>query len=98
MVLGGIQSLSRSTYAKLLEGEVKDPTSFFSFMDVLSKIAIVSGTFIFGLVNSLTGSMRYSVLALAAFFIVGIILLTMVDKIRINTVIRPGGTEKASGL
>ncbi len=85
MVLGGIQSLSRSTYAKLLEGEVKDTTSFFSFMDVLSKVAIVSGTFIFGLVNSLTGSMRYSVLALALFFITGIVILSSVDKYRINT-------------
>lgn len=86
MVLGGIQSLSRSTYAKLLEGEVKDPTSFFSFLDVLSKVAIVSGTFLFGLVNSVTGSMRYSVLSLALFFIIGIILLSTVDKVRINTV------------
>lgn len=86
MVLGGIQSLSRSTYAKLLEGEVRDPTSFFSFMDVLSKVAIVSGTFIFGLVNSMTGSMRYSVLALALFFVMGIILLMTVDRQRINTV------------
>ncbi len=85
MVLGGIQSLSRSTYAKLLEGEVKDTTSFFSFLDVLSKVAIVSGTFIFGLVNSITGSMRYSVLSLGLFFIIGIILLSTVDKFRINS-------------
>ncbi len=85
MVLGGIQSLSRSTYAKLLEEEIKDTTSFFSFMDVLSKVAIVSGTFIFGLVNSLTGSMRYSVLSLGVFFLIGIIILTTVDKFRINT-------------
>jgi UMF1 family MFS transporter len=85
IVLGGIQSLSRSTYAKLLEGRKEDPTTFFSFMDVLSKIAIVSGTFIFGLVNSLTGSMRYSVLVLALFFIIGFLLLTRVAKWRINT-------------
>ena len=85
MVLGGIQSLSRSTYAKLLEGRKEDPTTFFSFMDVLSKIAIVSGTFIFGLVNSIMGNMRYSVLALAVFFVIGIILLSRVAKFRINT-------------
>lgn len=92
LVLGGIQSLSRSTYAKLLEGRKEDPTTFFSFMDVLSKIAIVSGTFIFGLVNSLTGSMRYSVLVLAVFFITGIILLTTVSKWRINTASGPADT------
>lgn len=86
LVLGGIQSLSRSTYAKLLEDREDDPTSFFSFYDVLSKIAIVSGTFVFGLVNSITGSMRYSVLVLAVFFVIGFVLLTTVNKRRINTV------------
>jgi UMF1 family MFS transporter len=85
LVLGGIQALSRSTYAKLLEGRKEDPTSFFSFYDVLSKLAIVSGTFIFGLVNSLTGSMRYSVLVLALFFVIGFALLMSVAKSRINT-------------
>jgi UMF1 family MFS transporter len=91
IVLGGIQSLSRSTYAKLLEGRKEDPTSFFSFYDVLSKIAIVSGTFIFGLVNSITGSMRYSVLVLALFFIIGFILLTTVARWRINTEVQNPG-------
>lgn len=87
LVLGGIQALSRSTYAKLLEGRKEDPTTFFSFLDVLSKIAIVSGTFIFGLVNSIMGNMRYSVLTLAIFFIIGIVLLSTVAKTRINPVI-----------
>lgn len=85
LVLGGIQALSRSTYAKLLENRKEDPTSFFSFLDVLSKIAIVSGTFIFGLVNSITGNMRYSVLTLALFFIIGFFILTTVATSRINT-------------
>jgi len=93
LVLGGIQALSRSTYAKLLEGSKEDPTTFFSFMDVLSKIAIVSGTFIFGLVNSITGSMRYSVLALAVFFIIGSILLTTVSSLRMNTEIQSDKPE-----
>lgn len=86
LVLGGIQALSRSTYAKLLEGRTEDLTSFFSFYDVLSKIAIVSGTFIFGLVNSITGNMRDSVLFLALFFGAGLIMLIGVDKRRINTI------------
>lgn len=85
LVLGGIQALSRSTYAKLLEGRKEDPTTFFSFLDVLSKLAIVSGTFIFGLVNSLTGSMRYSVLILGLFFLTGILILATVSKLRINS-------------
>ena len=89
LVLGGIQSLSRSTYAKLLEGRKDDPTSFFSFYDILSKLAIVSGTFIFGLVNSITGNMRMSVLTLILFFVMGLLMLTTVAKTRINTVTGP---------
>jgi UMF1 family MFS transporter len=85
MVLGGIQSLSRSTYAKLLEDRTKDLTSFFSFYDVISKVGIVSGTFLFGLVNSITGSMRFSVLGLMLLFVAGFLFLLQVDKRRINT-------------
>jgi len=84
LVLGGIQSLSRATYAKLLEGRKDDPTSFFSFYDIISKLAIVSGTFIFGFVNSITGNMRMSVLALTMFFVLGLVMMTTVDKRRIN--------------
>lgn len=84
LVLGGIQSLSRSTYAKLLEGRTEDLTSFFSFYDVLSKLAIVSGTFIFGMVNSITGNMRISVLALMVLFVVGFVFLRNVKRERID--------------
>ena len=73
-VMGGIQSLSRSTYAKLMP-ETKDTTSFFSFYDVTEKIAIVIGMFSFGFINELTGSQRNSVLALLVFFLVGLLLL-----------------------
>lgn len=78
-VMGGIQSISRSTYAKLMP-VTKDTASFFSFFDVTEKIAIVIGMFSFGLMNELTGSQRSSVLALMAFFIIGLILI-------INTVV-----------
>ena len=84
MVLGGIQSLSRSTYAKLIENRSKDLTSFFSFYDILSKLGIVSGTLIFGIVNSVTGNMRYSVLFLALLFLTGLLFLNAVNKSRIN--------------
>jgi UMF1 family MFS transporter len=70
-IMGGIQSLSRSTYSKLMP-ETKDTTSFFSFFDVTEKIAIVIGMFSFGYINELTGSQRNSVLALAIFFLVGL--------------------------
>jgi UMF1 family MFS transporter len=73
-VMGGIQSLSRSTYAKLMP-VTKDTASFFSFYDVTEKIAIVIGMFSFGFITELTKSQRTSVLALMSFFIIGLILL-----------------------
>ncbi|MCW3112575.1 MAG: transporter [Segetibacter sp.] len=76
LVMGGIQSLSRSTYGKIMP-ETHDTTSFFSFYDVTEKIAIVIGMFSFGLVQQLTGNMRNSVLALIVFFIAGLICLVM---------------------
>lgn len=76
VVMGGIQSLSRSTYGKIMP-ETRDTTSFFSFYDVTEKIAIVIGMFSFGLVQQLTGNMRNSVLALIIFFLAGLICLFM---------------------
>jgi UMF1 family MFS transporter len=73
-VMGGIQSVSRSTYAKLMP-ETKDTTSFFSFYDVTEKVAIVIGMFSFGFIIELTGSQKNAVLGLCVFFIIGLILL-----------------------
>ena len=73
-VMGGIQSLSRSTYSKLMP-ETKDTSSFFSFYDVTEKIAIIIGMFGFGIINEQTGSQRNSVLIVMSFFIIGLLLL-----------------------
>ena len=78
-VMGGIQSLSRSTYAKLMP-VTKDTTSFFSFYDVTEKIAIVIGMLSFGYINELTGSQRNSILALVTFFLIGFFLLLVAMK------------------
>ncbi len=74
LVMGGIQSLSRSTYSKLMP-VTKDTASFFSFYDVTEKIAIVIGLSSFGYIEELTGSMRNSVLALMIFFAMGLVFL-----------------------
>ena len=74
VVMGGTQALARSTYSKMLP-ETRDHTSFFSFYDVMEKIATVGGTFSFGIIEVLTGSMRYSVLAITGFFIVGLVFM-----------------------
>jgi UMF1 family MFS transporter len=74
LVMGGIQALSRSTYANLMP-ETKDTASFFSFFDVTEKIALVLGMFTFAYMEELTGSMRNSILALMMFFIFGLVFL-----------------------
>lgn len=80
MVLGAIQSLSRSTYSKLLP-HTEDHTTYFSFFDVTEKLAIVLGTFIFGLVGAITESMRNSIFILAVFFLLGYIVLSFMKPI-----------------
>lgn len=75
MVMGGIQSLSRSTYSKLIPENITDTASYFSFYDVTEKLAIVIGTFIYGTVEHITGSMRNSILALLIIFVIGLMLL-----------------------
>lgn len=74
LVMGGIQSLSRSTYAKLMPS-THDTASFFSFYDVTEKIAIVIGMFSFGFIQQLTGNMRNSIIGLILFFLTGLIIL-----------------------
>lgn len=78
-VMGGIQSLSRSTYSKLLP-ETQDHASFFSFYDVVEKIGIVFGTFMFGFIEGFTGDIRKSILGLIVFFVLGFLLLLTVPK------------------
>ena len=79
LVMGGAQSLARSTYSKMLP-DTTDHTSFFSFYDVMEKLATVAGTFSFGIIEIISGSMRYSVLAIAIFFIIGLVFLLMLIR------------------
>ena len=74
LVMGGIQSLSRSTYSKLIPENTPDTASWFSFYDVLDKVSTMLGTFGFGIVQ-LTGGMRSAVLARSVFFVIGLIIL-----------------------
>ncbi|MEZ7497995.1 MFS transporter [Flavobacterium sp. Arc3] len=79
MVLGAIQTLSRSTYSKLLP-DTEDHATYFSFFDVTEKISIVVGTFVFGFVAAITNSMRNSFFILAVFFLLGFIVLSFMKK------------------
>ena len=75
MVMGGVQSLSRSTFSKYIPEHIPDTASFFSFYDVTEKLSIVVGLFTFGFVESLTHQMRDAALVLDGFFVIGLILL-----------------------
>jgi MFS transporter, UMF1 family len=78
-VMGGTQSLARSTYSKFLP-ETDDHASYFSFFDVTEKVGLIIGLFSFGLIEGLAGSLRSSVLALIAFFVIGVLLLLIVPE------------------
>jgi UMF1 family MFS transporter len=83
LVMGGIQSLSRSTYSKLIPTDAKDTTSFFSFYDVAEKIGIVIGMLTYGYIADITGRIQNAILFLILFFIVGLLLLLRVPKNKI---------------
>lgn len=79
IVMGGIQALSRSTYSKFIP-KTTDTASFFSFYDVAEKIGIVIGTFLYGFVAQYSGSMRNAIIFLGLFFLIGMFLLTRVNR------------------
>jgi len=77
MVQGGAQALSRSLYGAMVP-ESKS-AEFFGFFGVSSKFAAIVGPTIFAYTGQLTGSSRYGILAVASFFILGMIFLSRVD-------------------
>jgi len=79
LVMGGIQSISRSTYSKLLPA-TKDHASFFSFYDIAEKLAIVIGTASYGLIEDITGNMRNSIIALVIYFMAGLSVLVVLKR------------------
>lgn len=80
-VMGGIQSNSRATYAKLCPENEHDTASYFSFFDVCDRASTVVGTFIFGLLIQLTGNMRLGILVLALVFVLSLIYMARLHKI-----------------
>jgi len=80
LLMGGIQSLSRSTYSKLLPTNMEDTTAMFSFYDITEKLGIVLGLIVFGLIEQITFNIRLSAVSLSFFFILGFILLIRMLK------------------
>ncbi|MGN7821691.1 MFS transporter [Chitinophaga varians] len=95
LVMGGIQSLSRSTYAKLMP-ETQDTASFFSYYDVTEKLSIVIGMFSFAYIDDYTENMRNSVLALVVFFVIG--LAWIISALRKQRQLAGMETEKEKHL
>jgi UMF1 family MFS transporter len=88
-VMGGVQSISRSTYSKLIPEGTKDTASFFSFYDITEKLAIVIGSFSYGLIDMLTGNMRNSMIFMSLFFVGGFIVLQFA-KLKKNLLLTTG--------
>ena len=80
LVMGGIQTLSRSTYSAYLP-KTKDTTSFFSFYDVTEKLGIVIGMGVYGMIDQFTNNMRNATISLIVFFVLGMLLLFKVRKV-----------------
>ena len=90
LIMGGMQALSRATYTKLIPANTPDHASYFSFYDVTYNLSIVFGTFSYGLINQITGSMRNSALGLGLFFLIGMVLLY---SVRAAAIERPKATN-----
>lgn len=86
-VMGGIQSMSRATFAKLCPAGEKDTASYFSFFDVCDRLSTVLGTFIFGLIIQLTGNMRNGILVLGLVFLLSLYFLIKIIRSKTNSLI-----------
>lgn len=78
-VMGGVQSLSRSTYAKFLPSNTPDTASYFSFYDACDKFSTFLGTTVFGIITQVSG-MRNSVLFLTLIFATGLVILRQIPS------------------
>jgi UMF1 family MFS transporter len=81
LVLGAVQSLSRSTFSKMVADKGKNST-YFSFYDVIEKIATTIGMFSIGILEAITGDLRNAAIALTLFFAVGLIQIFRVIRIQ----------------
>jgi MFS transporter, UMF1 family len=86
MIMGGIQALARATYSKLIPQNTSDHASYFSFYDVAYNLSLVIGTWSYGFINHITGSMRYSALGLGVYFVIGLLFLLRVRSKHITSI------------
>ena len=78
LVQGGVQSLSRAFYSRIIP---KDKSAeFFGFYNMWGKFAAIIGPVMMGWVGVLTGSSRLSILSIAVLLVLGAVLLYFVDE------------------
>ncbi len=77
LCMGGSQSLSRSLYASIIPRDAS--AEFYGFYSVFNKFSAIWGPFVFGFICAVAGSSRLAILSLVVFFIVGLVLLMIVD-------------------
>jgi UMF1 family MFS transporter len=82
-VMGGIQSNSRATFAKMCPPKEKETSSYFSFYDACDRLSTVLGTFLFGLVIQFTGNMRIGILILGFVFAASLYFLHKIRNTRV---------------
>ncbi len=93
LTMGAVQSLSRSTYSKIIPENTPNTAAFFSFFDVTEKLSIVIGTAVFGVIAQITGSMRNSILSLIVFFVLGLIFLLRLRGRKLRDEVQSAGDQ-----
>lgn len=76
-VQGGAQALSRSIFARMIPHNKH--AEFFGFYGITSKFAAIIGPAVFGITAGLTDNSRLGILSLIVFFVIGIVLLQLVN-------------------
>ena len=78
LVQGGVQSLSRSFYSRIIPKN--KPAEFFGFYNMLGKFSTVIGPWLMGWVGAMTGNPRYSILSVIILFVGGALFLVKVNE------------------
>ncbi|MEA5027035.1 MAG: MFS transporter [Erysipelotrichaceae bacterium] len=82
LVQGGIQSLSRAYYGKIIP---KDESSeYFGFFDIFGKFADFFGPLLITISATIFGASKYGILALVVLFAIGFVLMSKIDKMSVN--------------
>jgi len=78
IVLGGSQALSRSFFGSMIPANAS--AEFFGFYSVFNKFSSIWGPVLFGFIRHTTGSSRNAIFSLIGLFLVGMVLLSLVDE------------------